>query len=154
VTGPAPRSPRRASQIVILLGIAVMVGVAVIAKDQLAGPTSPTGSAAALEAPQIALDRALAANAPTLAFYHSLTCDSCVEMTAIVEEVYPEFEGTITLVDVDVYDGRNQALVERSRIVAIPTVVLIDRTGQAQPFPGVMKAEQLRERLRALAGGG
>jgi hypothetical protein len=49
------------------------------------------------EAPEVTLDRALAANRPTLAFFHSLTCDSCIEMTAIVQQVYPEFQGTITL---------------------------------------------------------
>lgn len=144
----------RASRIVVLVGVAGLVGVAVFAKGQPAAPASPPGAAAAVEAPEVALDRALAANRPTLAFYHSLTCESCVEMTAIVQEVYPEFRDTIALVDVNVYDDRNAALLERSRILAIPTVVLIDRTGQAQPFVGVMEAEQLRQRLQALAGGG
>lgn len=125
--------------------MAVLVGVAVFAKGQPQGPAW---------APEVTLDRALAANRLTLAFYHSLTCDSCKEMTAIVQQVHPEFRGAITLVDVDVYDGRNQALVDRARIIAIRTLVLIDRRSQTRPFVGVMGADHLRQRLLALAGGG
>ena len=153
MTGASNRALWRGSRIAVLVGVAILVGVAVFAKGQSPVPVSSPGPMAVTEAPEVALDRALAANRPTLAFFHSLTCDSCIEMTAIVQQVYPEFQGTITLVDVNVYDGRNQALVERSRILAIPTVVLIDGTGQAQWFPGVMEAAQLRQKLQALAGG-
>jgi len=109
---------------------------------------------AATEAPEAALDRALAAGQPTLAFFHSLTCESCVEMTAIVKQVYPEFQGSITLVDVDVYDPRNENLLGRARIPGIPTVVLFDRAGEGKWLVGVTAAEQLREQLLALAAGG
>ena len=108
----------------------------------------------ATEAPEAALDRALAAGQPTLAFFHSLTCESCVEMTAIVKQVYPEFQGSITLVDVDVYDPRNENLLGRARIPGIPTVVLFDRAGKGKWLVGVTAADQLREQLVALAAGG
>lgn len=143
----------RWSQIAILGGIALLVLVLVTAKAQPAGPSSSPGPAAIAEAPEAALDRALAASQPTLAFFHSTTCASCIEMTAIVADVYPEFQGTVTLVDVDVYDDRNEALLSRARIVSIPTLVLFDRAGTSQWFPGVMDADQLRQHLQALAGG-
>ena len=88
MTGPSQRSPRRATQIVVVAGIVALVVLAVIAKDQLSVPTSPTEPAAAVEAPQVTLDRALVANAPTLAFYHPLTCDPCVEVIMIAVGMY------------------------------------------------------------------
>lgn len=97
---------------------------------------------------------AIAAHRPTLAFFHSRSCDSCIEMMRVVGEVYPEFEGTLALVDVDVYDARNTALLHRARIAAIPTLLLVDASGQEQRYLGVMDAAHLRERLSALAGGG
>jgi hypothetical protein len=63
------------------------------------------------ELPEVQLMRALDAGTPALAFFHSSICDSCKEMTAIVAEVYPEFAGSVALVDVDVYDERNKALL-------------------------------------------
>ncbi len=138
----------------ILVGVAILVVILVSAKGKPSGPGLSSGTIPVSEAPEVTLDRALAANQPTLAFFHSLTCDSCVEMTAIVGQVYPEFRGTITLVDVNVYDDRNQALLTRARILGIPTLVFIDRTGQAQSFPGVMEAPELRQQLRTLAAGG
>jgi thiol-disulfide isomerase/thioredoxin len=153
VTEASDRTPTRRAQVAIVIGVALLILVAVIAKDELVGSASTPGPAGAAEAPQVTLDRALAANRPTLAFYHSLTCASCVEMMAIVEQVHAEFVDTIALVDVNVYEDRNQALVERSRILAIPTVVLIDRTGKEESFLGVIEADQLRRELRALVGG-
>lgn len=151
---PAPAGLRATvARLAVIVGITALVLVAVVAKDALGDP-GPGAAGANGELPAITLERAVAANEPTLAFFHSLTCDSCVEMTAVVEEVYPEFEGSVTLVDVDVYDERNADLLRQARIVAIPTVVLIDRAGSGEPFIGVMNAGQLRERLRALVGEG
>ena len=142
----------RGSQIVILSIVVILIGVVLIVKAQPSAPTSAPSASAVVESPEVILDRALAAKQPTLAFFHSLTCDSCVEMTAIVEQVYPEFKDVIALVDVNVYDDRNQALLQRAGIRAIPTLVLIDHAGQAQVFMGVMEAAQLRQNLQALAG--
>ena len=75
------------------------------------------------ELPEVQLMRALSAGTPTLAFFHSLTCDSCKEMTAIVAEVYPDYADAVALVDVDVYDERNAALLSSAGIRAIPTVI-------------------------------
>lgn len=154
MTGSPPRALRRWSQILILLSVAIVVVLVLSAKGQPSGPVSSPGTIDVSEAPEVTLDRALAAGRPTLAFFHSLTCESCIEMTAIVGQVYPEFRGTITLVDVNVYEDRNQPLLTRAKILGIPTLVLMDRTGRAQSFPGVMDARLLRQHLQGLAGGG
>jgi thioredoxin-like negative regulator of GroEL len=142
----------RGWQIAILAVVVIAIGVILIVKAQPSAPTSASNATPVVESPEAMLDRALAAKQPTLAFFHSLTCDSCVEMTAIVEQVYPEFRGAITLVDVNVYEARNQALLQRAGIRAIPTLVFIDSAGQGQMFMGVMEAAQLRQTLQTLAG--
>lgn len=154
MTGPSRRALQRASRILLLLGVVLAVGVVLAAKGQSSGAAASPTTIAATEAPEVTLDRALAAGQPTLAFFHSLTCESCIEMTGIVAQVYPAFRGAVTLVDVNVYDDRNQALVNRAKILGIPTLVFIDRAGRSQSFAGVMDAGLLRQRLQALAGGG
>ena len=151
VTGSPHRAFRRGARLAILAAVAVIVTVLVVAKGQPSGPSASPGPLGSVEAPEVTLDRALAASQPTLAFFHSQTCDSCLQMTAIVREVYPEFQGSVTLVDVDVYDPRNDALLARARIPGIPTVVLFDRSGEATWLVGVTAADQLRARLLALA---
>jgi thioredoxin-like negative regulator of GroEL len=99
------------------------------------------------------LQRALEAGQPTLAFFHSLNCIPCKEMTAIVNEVYPEFAASVTLVDVDVYDQRNARLLQTAHIRTIPTLIFFDRAGQGQVHMGVLEAGQLRQTLTTLGGG-
>jgi thiol-disulfide isomerase/thioredoxin len=112
------------------------------------GPVAPT------DLPEVQLMRALENGRPTLAFFHSLTCDSCKEMTAIVQEVYPAFASSVALVDVDVYDARNAGLLRSIGIRAIPTVVFFDRTGAGKMQIGVMPAADLRQVLSELQQGG
>lgn len=110
--------------------------------------------AAALAAlsPEEQLDRLLAAGQPIFAFFHSTTCKQCVEMTKIVDQVYPAFEGRVYLVDVNVYEKRNQNLLRRARLQVIPTLIFIDRSGAGRGYAGVMPADGLRSQLEALAG--
>jgi thioredoxin-like negative regulator of GroEL len=100
------------------------------------------------------VDRLLAEKQPIFAFFHSNTCQQCVDMTRIVDQVYPEFEGRVYLVDVNVYDERNQNLLRRANLRVIPTLIFIDRNGDAGGHTGVMPADDLRSTLETLAGGG
>lgn len=106
------------------------------------------------ELPQAHLDRLMEEKQPIFAFFHSNTCYQCAEMVKIVEQVYPDFATQVALVDVNVYDDANQALLQQAGIRVIPTLIFIDRTGQGQGATGLMPAEDLREVLTALAAGG
>ncbi len=118
-------------------------------------PAAETGLAPrAGELPEAYLDRLLEEGQPVFAFFHSTTCAQCIEMTKIVEQVYPDFAQQVALVDVNVYDDANQNLLQRAGIRVIPTLIFIDRTGQGQGATGVMPAEKLREVLAGLAAGG
>ncbi|TFG70517.1 MAG: thioredoxin [Anaerolineales bacterium] len=106
------------------------------------------------ELPAAHLERMLSGRHPIFAFFHSTTCTQCVEMTKIVNQIYPAFENQVALVDVDVYDERNQALLQQAGIRIIPTLVFFDQTGTAQGFTGVMPADELKAILDNISSGG
>jgi thioredoxin-like negative regulator of GroEL len=131
--------------ILAVLGVIVLLGIIVYAKEQPVATTS--------ELPETQLARLLAQGKPTLTFYHSNTCDQCIQMAKILQQVYPEFAGSVALVDVNVYDNRNTILLQKVRIRYIPTLIFYDRAGQAQTSVGVMEPTTLRQQLQALRGG-
>ena len=181
--GPTPKAQRRLAReqrrrerrqfwlrIAVVAGLIVLVGIVLAIKfgtapeavslaDALAtsapgapaGPPSATGLPAGT--PEEQLRQLLAAQQPVLAFFHSNNCNQCLRMIAIVQQVYPEFAGTVALVDVNVYDARNQRLLQEARIQFIPTQIFYDRAGRSQTVVGVMQPEQLRQQLQAIAGG-
>ena len=114
-----------------------------------ATPLPPASSS-----PEEQLDRLLAEGQPVLAFFHSTTCKPCIQMDEIVKEVYPGYQETVGMVDVNVYDKSNQNLLRRANLRVIPTLIFIDRSGEAKGYTGVMPADALHEQLQALAGGG
>ena len=155
---PAPAPGTRLPQILLLAGVIFLVILILVTKQMteaapVTAPVAVGGAPATTELPEVQLMRALDTGQPTLAFFQSLTCAACKEMTAIVNQVYPEFADSITLVDVDVYDERNEALMESAGIRAIPTVILFDRSGAAEVRLGVVKAAELRRMLNDLRGG-
>ena len=102
--------------------------------------------------PERQLNRLLEAREPVFLFFHSNSCAKCIEMTEVVEDVYPDFSGSVALVDVDVYDERNKGLLQRAQIRAIPSLVFIDRAGEVGGHVGVMEPDVLREQLTQLGG--
>ena len=116
-------------------------------------PTAATLSASSNGLPETQLDRALAENRPTLAFFHSNNCQQCIVMMDVVARVYPDFEHSVILVDVNVYEEANQPLLRRVRLQFIPTLIFYDRSGEAQTHIGVMAPDQLSAMLTALAEG-
>ncbi len=143
-------------QITVVAGVVILIVGVLLAKQMMSGalPTSAPPQAAHLpsDLPEQQLSQLLAKKRPTLAFFHSNTCQQCIEMTGIVQQVYPEFAGSVALVDVNVHDERNARLLQVIRIRVIPTLVFYDRDGQAQTTIGVMQPAQLRQALKALGG--
>ena len=133
---------------------AITETASIAASPRAPAAAAPFGPVAPMELPEVQLMRALENGRPTLAFFHSQTCDSCKEMTAVVQEVYPAFAGSVALVDVDVYDERNAGLLRSIGIRAIPTVVFFDHTGAGKMQIGVMPADDLRQVLSGLQQGG
>ena len=150
---PKRRQPRlsRWPQILAIGGLVLLIVAVLVLKDKPQEAVVPTASAGDL--PSVQLDHALADHQPTLAFFHSNNCQQCIDMMEIVEQVYPEFADSIVLVDVNVYDERNEPLLQQVGLQYIPTLIFYDRLGQSQVSVGVIEAEQLRQTLAALAEG-
>ncbi len=129
----------------ILAGIILLL-VAVFA---LKNGNSPT-STANLEAE---LDQALAAGRPTFVFLHSLECIPCKEMMNTVAQIYPEFQDSVVLIDVDIYQEINASLIRREGLQSIPTLVFYDAQGKRQLFIGAMPPEQFRDMMTQMAAG-
>jgi thiol:disulfide interchange protein len=150
------RKKKPNSQVLILIGLALLVGAVFLIKNTLAAETQEainvTAPTASTTLPEELFDRAIEKGQPVLAFFHSLNCIPCMQMMDIVADVYPEFENEVVLVDVDVYDRQNQALLRRASIRTIPTVIFIDRSGEGEIYIGVMEAEQMQTTLSGLAG--
>jgi len=118
---------------------------------QSAGPTSTT--AVLSDSPEAQLGQLLAAGKPTLAFFHSNNCKQCIKMMEVVAQVYPEFEGSVALVDVNVYDKANAKLMQVAGIRAIPTQIFYNSAGAGQIVLGAMEPDVFRAYLRSLAEG-
>lgn len=74
-------------------------------------------------------------------------------MMEVVAQVYPEFEASVALVDVNVYDKANTKLLQVAGIRAIPTQIFYDSAGKAQVVLGAMEPDVFRAYLRSLVGG-
>lgn len=138
----------RLTKILVLVGLAILVLVVIIIKNpekEIESEVLPT-----TESAEVQLDRYLEAGTPIFIFFHSNNCQSCIDMMAVVDEVYPAFSEKVALVDVNVYDSANQNLLERARISSIPTQVFIDTTGAGNGILGVMSADELTQQLQVL----
>lgn len=148
----------------IIGGIAVIILLIFILKGQddkpdlsVSGNTPEANSAApdtqaTPELPEERLDYLLGKNEPIFAFFHSNNCHLCIEMIKVVDSVFPQYEGRVNLIDINVYDQINQNLLRRAQINAIPTQIFINRSGEMVRSVGLMSADQLREALDKIAG--
>jgi thiol:disulfide interchange protein len=140
------RNSKNPPTLLILAGIALFL-VAVFA---LKSGDSSTATSVSLE---VQLDQALKDGRPTFVFLHSLDCIPCKEMMGTVADVYPEFQNSIVLIDVDIYQQSNANLIRRERLQSIPTLVFYDSQGTRQVFIGAMPADQFRDVMTQLALG-
>jgi hypothetical protein len=53
-------------------------------------------------------------------------------MMGTVAEVYPDFQDSVVLIDVDVYDQKQPNILRRERLQSIPTLVFYNAQGTRQ----------------------
>jgi thiol-disulfide isomerase/thioredoxin len=123
--------------------------VATIAPEYSSVPEFPQTGASPAEQ----YKSAIANRKPTLVFFHSNTCKSCLEMIDTVNEVYPEFFHLVVLIDVNVYDPQNEDLVNRVGINLIPTLVFYNQKGDSLFSIGVISSDELRQKLGDISEG-
>lgn len=137
----------RSSQVWFLTGLALIILGILGAKTLAFGETSGT------QLLEDQLDQALEAGQPTLAFFHSLDCDPCIRAMEVVDEVFPAYEGSIVLVDVNVSDTANHPLLRRVGLRTIPAFYVYNQSGEVRVYYGVPHAEELDAVLGELVGG-
>lgn len=145
---PGRRRPsqKSAPTLLIITGIALLL----IGTFAFKSVGDKSGPGPLLEAQ---LDQALSEGRPAIVFLHSLNCVACREMMRTVTDVYPEYQDSIVLIDVDVYDQGNNNLIRREQLQSIPTLVFYNRQGARQVYIGAMPSEQFRDTLAQLAAG-
>jgi len=145
---PGRRRPSLKSSptILIIAGIALLL----IGTFAFKSAGDESGPGALLEAQ---LDQALSEGRPPVVFLHSLNCVACKEMMQTVADVYPEYQDSIALIDVDVYDQGNNNIIRREQLQSIPTLIFYDERGAREVFIGAMPSEQFRDALAQLASG-
>jgi thiol-disulfide isomerase/thioredoxin len=134
------------STLLVLAGIAIILITVFALKSIVDTPVSVN----LLEAQ---LDQALNEGHPTFVFLHSLDCIPCKEMMGTVAAVYPDFQNSVVLIDVDIYDQSNSNIIQRERLQSIPTLVFYSAQGTRQVFIGAMPSEQFRDVMTQLAAG-
>jgi thiol-disulfide isomerase/thioredoxin len=148
------------NKILVVGGILSIAVFLLFLKNQGDKPVVPISSAPSItsvtpvapELPEVRLDRLLAEKEPVFAFFHSNNCHLCLEMIEVVNEVYPEYEDKVFLVDINVYDELNKNLLLRAKIHSIPTQIFINKSGEVFQSIGLMSADQLRSELDKLSG--
>jgi thioredoxin-like negative regulator of GroEL len=136
------------SKALIFAGIVIILAVVFLLKNKPELKPELTE-----QAPETQMDWYLENQEPVFVFFHSTTCKSCTDMMAVVDDVYPEFNTQVGLVDVDVYQSMNDGLLRRARITSIPTQVFINEKGEGKMMIGGMQPDELRAELLALADG-
>ncbi len=94
-----------------------------------------------------------AAGQPLVVYFHSPDCSSCAQVKEALDEVYPEFNNTVALLDLDVTNRRERAFVDASGVITTPTLLFIYSSGAEKRITGEISPEALRAELTALAGG-
>lgn len=140
------RAAKKPPTILILAGIALLLVAVFTLKNNGNSSTSTTSL-------ETQLDEALAAKHPTFVFLHSTDCIPCKAMMDTVAEVYPDFQDSVVLIDVDIYDQSNQNLMRRERLQSIPTLVFYNAQGTRKVYIGAMQPNQFRDVMTQLATG-
>jgi thiol-disulfide isomerase/thioredoxin len=97
------------------------------------------------------LAQALAGGRPALVFFHSMSCEPCLQAIRTVEQVVPEYAQAVTLVDVNVSDTSTHDLLRRTGIRAIPAFAFYDRDGESTLYYGALSKEYLKQLLDGLS---
>lgn len=163
------QSPSKAKRQVgwIVAALIVLAFAAVVASKQGASATAETPASPAATQPSAAdtggpssshadasaaYEAALKTGKPIYLLFHSLTCVPCVEISAVVDKLLPEYEGRVVFVNAISDDEPSQRLAEKFKFQYIPTSFFIDGKGKVvDSFTGAMDEAAMKVYLDKLA---
>jgi thioredoxin-like negative regulator of GroEL len=161
-----PRKRTSPSVVLLLLVAAILAGIA-FAKVQKGGAAAPPTTAASVTSgtsQQTATtitsvhndavadyDAALKSGKPVYVLFHSLSCQPCVEISAVVDKVMPGYAGKVVFVNAISDDASAQQLASKFKFQYIPTSFFVKADGTTvDSFTGSMSETDMRTRLDKL----
>jgi thioredoxin-like negative regulator of GroEL len=163
-----PTKKRMSPTVIIVLVVVALFAGVLVAKAMSGSATAPTtapsggagGSAAAPGGVTITsvhndavadYEAALKTGKPVYVLFHSLTCQPCVEISAVVDKVMPGYEGKVVFVNAISDDPSAQQLASKFQFQYIPTSFFITPDGTvADSFTGAMPETDMKSRLDKL----
>lgn len=157
---PDSKRPGRSRNVIVLVVIIAFLALILVKvlADSAAPTTAPdTGTSAGASITSVHNDAvadyeaALASGKPVYVLFHSLTCEPCVEISAVADQVMPEYGEKVVFVNVITDDPSGQQLAASFSFQYIPTSFFLEPGGKvADSFTGAMDAAQMRGYLDAL----
>ncbi|MEL7667015.1 MAG: thioredoxin domain-containing protein [Actinomycetota bacterium] len=158
----ASKAPARSKNGIVLLVVAIFLGFIVmkLVLDSAAPAASPaTGAATGTSITSIRndavadYDAAVASGKPIYVLFHSLTCEPCVEISAVADQVLPDYEGEVVFVNAITDDPSDQQLASQFSFQYIPTSFFISAGGESvvDSYTGALDAAAMRTYLDALS---
>lgn len=162
-----PAAPNRVKrQIRVILAVLIVLAFAAIvaAKAGSGTPVAPAGTGAVAQ-PQAATsgpsqshadasvgyEKALARGKPVYVLFHSLTCDPCIEISAVVDKIIPAYEGKVVFVNAITTDEPAARLADKFQFQYIPQSFFIDSKGNVvDSFTGAMDESAMKAYLDRL----
>jgi len=130
---------------VVLLGVKLSPQPASAPTEEVVSPSSSR------EDPVQAYEAALKKGRPAYVLFHSTTCQPCIEISSVVDDVIGEYEGRVTFVNCITDDPAAVELARKFSFQYIPTSFFLDSKGRVvDSFTGVLGPEELRARLDKL----
>ncbi len=140
VTDP-PDSKRPSPTVIIVLVVVALFAGVLVAKALSGSATAPSaassgasetgaGTPAGVTITSVHNDAvedyeaALKTGKPVYVLFHSLTCQPCVEISAVVDKVMPGYEGKVVFVNAISDDPSAQLLASKFQFQYIPDIVL------------------------------
>ncbi|MDZ4178001.1 MAG: thioredoxin family protein [Coriobacteriia bacterium] len=157
-SAPAPGalSPRAKIAIIAVVLLALMAALVFRGGGAPSGVESAdwAGAPATSQGPDpvAAYADALAAGRPIYVLFHSSSCPSCIEITQYSVDARPDYEGSVTFVDVLTDDPRARPLFSEFNFQYIPTLFFLAPDGSViEQHTGPLAEEDLRQTLDGLA---
>lgn len=96
-------------------------------------------------------EAALASGKPVYVLFHSLSCEPCVNISAVVDRVMPEYEGKVVFVNAITGDSSADQLASKFQFQYIPTSFFLKADGTlADAYTGELNETALRDYLDAV----
>lgn len=126
----------------------ILIAVLIIATISLTA-CAKSGSGEEIATTPISLEEALVSGKPTLAEFGSTSCVYCLQMKAILEEIAKDYQGKLNILIINVYE--EGALVQKYGIIAIPTQIFFDRSGNiVTKHLGLLPKEDVTAQLKKM----